>query len=183
MNRLTAPVFRGAVLLVLATGIARADEARKPDEAPAKPPELKVLDRLVGTWKDEVIFKVSESNPTERRETWTYSNEWTLKGRFLQSRGRKSDGKDEDLQFMTFDPETKAFRKWYFSPDGYVAEASGQWDEKTSTLTWTNDLGDGVTGVSTWRFADENTIVWSRITKDKKGKVHSHIEGKGARQK
>jgi hypothetical protein len=176
-------MFRGAVLLlILATGIAPANEVKKPKEAPAQPAELKVLDRLAGTWKDEVVFKVSVSNPTERRETWTYSNKWTLKGRFLESRGRKSDGKDEDLQLMTFDPETKTFRKWYFSPDGYVAEASGRWDEKTSTLTWTNELGDGGTGVSSWRFADKNTIVWSRITKDKEGKVHSRIEGRGARQ-
>jgi hypothetical protein len=144
---------------------------------------LKVLDRLVGTWNDEVVFKVSESNPKERRETWTYSNKWTLQGGFLESRGRKSDGKDEDLQLMTFDPEKKSFRKWYFSPDGYVAEASGQWDEKTSTLTWTNDLGDGSTGVSSWRFADKDTTVWTRVIKDKKGKVETRIEGKGTRQK
>jgi hypothetical protein len=39
MNRLSVPMFHGAVPLVLATGTARADEVKKSDEAPAKPPE------------------------------------------------------------------------------------------------------------------------------------------------
>jgi Protein of unknown function (DUF1579) len=156
---------------------------KKPDDGPKKPAELKVLDRLIGTWKDEVIFKVSEWTKKERRETATYSNSWSLNGWFVQNRGRNGDGKAEDLQLMTFDVEKKVFRRWYFDSDGDASESKGQWDAKTATLTWTCDLGDGITAVSVWRFSDMDTIIWSRIAKDGKGKIYSNIEGKSVRQK
>ena len=155
---------------------------KKPDDGPRKPPELKVLDRLIGTWKDEATFKVSEWTKKERKETAVFQNSWTLNGWFVQYRGRNGDG-SEDLQLMTFDVEKKVFRKWYFDSDGGASESTGTWDAKTSTLTWTGDLGDGITAVSVWNLSDKDTSIWSRVAKDAKGKIYINIEGKSVRQK
>ena len=158
-----------------------ADE-KKPDEGPRKPAELKLLDRLIGSWKDEATFKVSEWTKKERQETAVFQNSWTLNGWFVQYRGRNGDG-SEELQLMTFDVEKKIFRRWYYDSDGNASESSGKWDAKTATLTWTGDLGDGITAVSVWRFVDNDRTIWSRIAKDGKGKIYSQIEGKAVRQK
>jgi hypothetical protein len=154
----------------------------KAQDDPPKPPELKVLEQLVGTWKDEATFKTAIWTPKERKESTTQQGEWALKGRFLSLRGRNGDG-GEDLQLMTFDPDQKAFRRWYFDSEGNATESTGQWDEKTRTLTWTGSLGDGVTAVSVWKFTDKNTLDWTRIAKDDKGKIYVNIEGKSVRQK
>src|SRR2546426_18095 len=84
---------------------------------------------------------------------------------------------------MTYEPKKKEFRRWYFGSEGHASESSGQWDEDAKTLTWKGDLGDGITGVSKWRFSDKGTIDWSRVVKDKGGKVYSHVQGKATRQK
>jgi hypothetical protein len=170
--------------LALLCSLGCNGEDKKSAEEPAKPPELKALGRLIGTWKDEATYKVAEWTPKKRTETLVYRDEWTLNGRFLQSRGREEgDGKAEDLQLMTFDPEKKVFRRWYFDSDGATNESTGKWDGKTNSFTWTGDLGDGITAVSVWTLADEDTVVWSRIAKDKDGKVYLDIEGKAVRRK
>lgn len=168
------------LVLVLFSGFFSS--ARAGDDKPKKPEELKVLDRLIGSWKDEATFKVSEWTKKERQETASFQNSWTLNGWFVQYQGRNGDG-SEDLQLMTFDVEKKVFRKWYYDSEGNVSESSGKWDAKTETLTWTGDLGDGITAVSVWRFVDKDTTIWSRVAKDGKGKIYLNIEGKATRQK
>jgi hypothetical protein len=170
------------LLVGLSACSACDDQTKKPTEAAPKPAELKVLDRLIGMWKDEATFKVSEWTSKEKQETYIYRNEWTLNSRFVQSRGRSFDGDAEDLQIITFDAEKKTFRRWYFDSEGTINESTGTWDDTSRTLTWTGDLGDGITAVSVWTVADEKTLVWSRTAKDKKGKVYVDIDGKAIRQ-
>jgi hypothetical protein len=144
--------------------------------------ELRVLERLLGTWKEEATYKKAEWVEKERRETAVYRFELSLKGQFIVSRGRSNDD-EEDLQVMTFDHDKKAYRRWYFDSTGSFRHSTGQWDEKTSTLTWTGPMGEGITAVSVWKHTDKDTLVWSLVAKDKQGKVYLNIEGKSVRQK
>lgn len=178
MKALTTTLTVGMVFMA-GTFIAKADEPKKPDEKPA---ELKVLERLIGTWKDEIVYKPSPTNPKERRETSTSRYEWSLNGWFLVERGKTTDG-DEELQIMTFDPKKKAFRRWYFDSDGNTRESTDKWDDKTSTFTWTGSLDEGTTVVSVWKFTDKDTLDWTWTANDKEGKVVGRIEGKSVRQK
>jgi hypothetical protein len=167
------------LLLGSDTFSALAGEPKKPEDKPA---ELKLLERFVGTWKDEAIYKPSVSTPKERRETSTSRYQWSLNGWFLVERGKTTDG-DEDLQILTFDPKKKAYRRWYFDSDGNIRESSGKWDDKSSTFTWTGSLDEGATVVSVWKFTDKDTLDWTWTSKDKEGKVVGRIEGKSVRQK
>jgi len=170
-----------AVGLLLVPGAFRAiaDQPKKSDEKPA---ELKVLERFVGTWKVEAIFKPSAQDPKERRETSTSRFELTLNGWFVMERGKTTDD-DEDLQILTFNAKKKVFRRWYFDSDGNTHEWTGKWDEKSSTLTWTGPADDGITTVSVWKLTDKDTLDWTLTAKDKEGKVVVRIEGKSVRQK
>jgi hypothetical protein len=172
------------LLVACSSALASADQAKESAVDPAKPAELKVLDRLIGTWTDEATLKVPASTPKEERERSNTRIEWSGNGWFVQIRDRSTDGKRDDLQVLTFDPKKKVFRRWYFYSYGNVSEATGQWDDKTNMLTWTGDnLGDGLTAVSVWKFTDDKTLVWSRIIKDRNGRVNSVIEGKSVREK
>lgn len=174
--------FTSLVLVLVLISPVLADD-KKPDDGPMKPVELKVLDRLIGTWKDEATIKVSDLTKKERQLTSTTNSSWSLNGWFVQTRNRYGEGLGEDLQLMTFDVEMKVFRRWHFDSDGNTSESSGKWDAKTATLTWTGDLGGGIAGISEWKFVDKDTLIWSRIVKDEKGKVYSTVEGKAVRQK
>ena len=65
------PAF--AVMTLLVTTEAVGQESSPP------PPEMKVLERLLGTWKDEIIGKIPET-----RSTRTDRRELVLGGRFVQ---------------------------------------------------------------------------------------------------
>ena len=52
-------------------------------EADAPPPEMKALERFLGTWKVEHIGKI----PEETRSTTIYKRELVLGGRFIQGKG------------------------------------------------------------------------------------------------
>jgi hypothetical protein len=166
------------VLVGLASGLLLASSRCRAQEPPPRPPELKVLDRLVGQWKDEATFLEPKGPP----ESAIYTTRWVLGDRFLWSEG-SSDGWLQAIQIMTFEPKQKEYRRWYFGSDEHPRESSGQWDEDARTLTWKGDLFDGGTGVSKWRFPDKDTIDWSRVLKDRDGKVESEVRGKGTRQK
>src|SRR5262245_36765285 len=106
-----------SVAFGLLCGVSSLDGETKAQSGPAKTPELKVLDRLVGQWKDEMIFLVPKEEPL----TATYTNRWVLDGRFLWSEGM-SDGKILDIQIMTYEPGKKEYHKWFFGSGGVSNE-------------------------------------------------------------
>jgi hypothetical protein len=99
MKELTALARLTAALLIgWSVSSSRCSET-KAQAGPAKPPELKILAKLVGHWKDDMTFLV----PKQPGLTALYSNEWILGGRFLWSQG-SSAGMPLDIQIMTYEP-------------------------------------------------------------------------------
>ena len=62
---------------------------------PAKPAELKVLDRLLGKWRYEWESKPTEGAPKGSKGSGTTTNEWILDGWFQLHKGRAEDGSHE----------------------------------------------------------------------------------------
>jgi len=46
-----------------------------------------------------------------------------------------------------------------------------QWDRGSNTLMLKNE-NRGITGVLSMRFVDDDTVLWSVVSKDKQGKVY-----------
>jgi hypothetical protein len=139
-------------------------------QPPPKPPELKVLERFVGAWDFGVISMKAEWTPKQSSSTGTSANEWTLDGRALRRRVRHPDL--ETIEMMTYDAGKKAYRYWIFDSRGAATELTGQWDEKTRTLTFTGARDENITVVATMRFFDKNVHEGSYIAKDKTGKTY-----------
>jgi hypothetical protein len=167
-----------AALIALSAGAARADD-------PPKPPELKVLDRLVGTWDEVLTNKPTEWTPKAERSTSVTKKSWALGGRFVRMEGAWMPAKTEFVSYITFDPSTREYRTWYFDAANSMPRGStrGTWDEAARTITWagTDEAGNKMTGKTT--FHDADTQEWTVVTTDPGGKVVLDLTGKITRRK
>jgi hypothetical protein len=149
------------------------------NERSSNPPELKVLEKLVGKWTIEGVNKVAVWTPEEVRFETTSNLVWILNGKCVL------EAKPDAMLIHTFSENEKAYKFWHFNANGYVHEWTGEWDENTQTFTWKTDL-DGseiLSSVLTQVFSDDDSSEWSAIATDKQGKVYHHIEGKSRRRK
>src|SRR5262245_53892380 len=173
----TAQLFLLAALVLTSLVTASA-------QPPAKPAQLKVLDRLAGKWRYEWESKPTEGDPKGSKGSGTSINEWTLDGWFQQHKGKGDDGRHEILEVWTYDAAAKMYRAWGFmAPGASHYESTGTWDEKTSTLTYKGKGPGDVTTVSTMRFVDEYNRVGTRVAKDAAGKIVQDTLFKLTRQK
>jgi len=147
-----------------------APGAEESQSAAPRPPELKVLDRLIGTWDTERIMKPAAWTPKEVRTTAKFTREWVLGGRFVQAKQSISDG-SELIVMHTFDVQKKAYRYWVFGSDGNASETSGQWDPAAETFSWRTDLADGMTITLSLHLIDADTQEWTLVVKDAGGQV------------
>lgn len=144
----------------------------------APPPEMKVLEKLVGTWKVEHVGKVPEKAPS----TGIIKARPVLGGRFVQQTGDVAPGEPDQIGMYTYDSTRKTYCYWFFHSSGFFVDSTGTWNESSHTFTFTNRPYNGATGVITVHFLDEATYDWSIINKDARGEVVYHIEGKAVRQ-
>ncbi|MBC8872541.1 MAG: protein kinase [Planctomycetes bacterium] len=150
-------------------------------DASAPPPEMKALQKLVGTWNVEQTVKVPEEG---RSEKLVVKRELALGGRFVHEMGGfDNKGKPNFVGMYTYDTNRRAYRYWLFVSEGVCIESTGTWNERSQTFNFTNRPDWGGTGVITLRFADETTFAVSIISRDPRGKTSYHLEAKSVRQK
>lgn len=163
-----------------------AKKTRQPDEAgkeivaawsklekadPPLPTELKVLERLVGSWDAVAVSKPAEWTPKEVRTTSKITRKWVLDGHFLQETSESSDG-TEGLWLMTFDPQMKKYRSWWFNSEGNVSKTAGDSDAIAETMSFSSDLDDGLVSRSSLRFIDDDHHDWRVVITDGTGKLY-----------
>lgn len=147
----------------------------------SKPPELKVLERLVGRWNSETVSRVAEWTPKETRATGVLTREWVLDGRFVQENSKQSD--TDAIVMFTYDSSKKEYRWWMFNAKGHAMEMAGQWDEPSKTFSFKADLGNGLVNTSTMHFIDNDMHKWRASVKDRQGKLYFDAEGTCKRTK
>jgi hypothetical protein len=164
------------VTFVIVAVLMRADLR---GQEPSAPPEMKTLEKLVGTWKQEHVGKVPEEVPF----TCIIKARPVLGGRFVQQTGDVDKGQPDQMGMFTYDSNRRTYRYWLFHASGFFVDSTGTWNESSQTLTFRNKPFEGATGVITIHFLDETTYDWSIVNKDASGKVVFHMEGKAVRQK
>lgn len=174
------PIIGLVSLAVLYSQVSvSADEPAKP------PPELRVLDDMIGTWDEVLTNKPTEWLPkAERSDSLTKKN-WSLGGKFIRMEGVWKPAKTEFLSLLTYDPATKEYRTWYFDSGGGQPRGSvrGSWDDKARTMTWTGTDEAGNKTVGKSRIVDRDHHEWTVITTDPQGKVVLDLLGKNTRRK
>lgn len=116
------------------------------------------------------------------RTTSKVTRTWVLDGRFVLDTSEVSDG-SEGLSLLTYDPQMKAYRGWWFNSEGHRNKSTGQWDADTQTFSFKADLDDGLTSHSSVRFIDQDRHDWKVIVRDGGGKLYFHGEWNVSRRK
>jgi hypothetical protein len=151
----------------------------------ADPPlslELKVLERLVGSWDVVGISKPAAWTPKEVRTTSKVTRKWVLDGHFLQDTTEASDGQ-EMFSLMTFDSQVKKYRSWWFSSEGDNNKSSGDWDGATETISLKSNLDEKLVGQTSVRFVNKDRHVVKMEIKDGDGKLYFDGEWAVTRRK
>ena len=158
---------------------AWADDAKPDAELSA---ELKVLDRLAGTWDVTALSKKAEWTPEDMTIKSKVTRSWVLNRTFLQDISSSDDG-TESIALITYDAKRKEYRSWWFSSPGYTSKSTGQWDAASQTLRTTSTLPDGQTSAGSVQFTDNDHHVWKVLITDAGGKVYFDCEWKCVRAK
>ena len=165
------------------TGCGGTTEPGNKKKAATPPPQTptEVLAQWVGTWKGKDYFKRAEWTPKAKSFDVSLKCEWMLGKKFVEERG-EGDG-TKWFYIVGYDEKKKTYRDWFFASDGTAMQSTGTWNSKTRTMTWTSDMGDGVTAVGTLRFIGEDQQEWAAVARDKNGKVVLDVGGKRSRVK
>jgi Protein of unknown function (DUF1579) len=141
--------------------------------------QLKVLDRLVGTW--EVTVRSRRPRPGTMKYSETY--DWVLDRRFIRGETvRKPDG-TADIYMATYEPATRHYHFWIFNSQGtFVEIPTGTWNETAREMEWKSGPGSPLALNGRWIFLDANTRLWTTEVKDWKGKVLLDVEGRAVRR-
>jgi hypothetical protein len=169
------------ILTILPIAVAWPGAVRA-DEGPAKHPELKALEPLVGTWGTEATIKVAEWSPQEVRTTGSVTCAWVLGGHFVQGKGTDSL-KSTFLPHWTYDANQKAYRNWFFNSEGAALEWGGKWDPDSKTFVLKQDLGNGITDTLTVRLVGADAVEFTSEAKGRDGKVYFAMDSKWTRRK
>lgn len=173
--------------LVFAGGCGRHDWSMEAPKKPAPPPEMKLLEKMVGTW--EGTATMLEPSPEAMKEHMPEGapdmpnefkgggkTEWVMGGMYLKSDGwhEMGDGlKAQYVEYIGWDAKAGKYRTCFFS----------DWGEQGTGLMTANDDGksfrvktqgsdaEGRTkrGEGTMTITDDNTIDWTWTEKGPMG--------------
>ena len=167
-----------AVLILAGISVGMSAESHTSESSkPTKSPELKVLDRMVGSWRFEIVEK--QANSEESKSTPTGVGKWSLQGKYVEFKITGLDGKEVILHLFTYDSDSRVYNMWTFMPDSPKPNLTPwQWDESEKTLTGLMDLGDGITMQATTHFIGDDRWEYTATTKDASGNVLREMKGK-----
>ena len=84
---------------------------------------------------------------------------------------------------LTFDPQRKAYRSWWFHSDGGKSKSAGAWDDVAHTMTFQSDPANDVMIRTEVRFIDKDNEVWTVIAKDRDDKLYLDLRVTATRHK
>ncbi|MEX2113739.1 MAG: DUF1579 family protein [Pirellulales bacterium] len=164
-----------AVLALLCLVVSQANTiaADKANE-PAAPQQA--LERFVGEWETNATIRRAGPPPREIVTHGKATCRRTLGGEWFEFRTQTIPAGESDLQVMTYDAAAGVYRQWVFSSDGYRHEATGQWNDATSTLRWSGRSGDN-TFVIDDQWATPDRLEWTLRRKNAQGDIVQTIAG------
>ncbi len=160
-------------------GMRPSDFAMEPTQASAAvprrdAPELRVLDRFIGKWDEEVDLGGGET----ARATGEVA--WALGGTHVKSEFQVGSGDDglRHLALITWDPITKTYVTWMFSSGAGPVVFTGTWDAEKQTFTQKSlPNAEGLTTHSVTKFVDANRIDWTVAMRDADGQLQMRLSG------
>lgn len=192
--------------LVLAAGCHEAPFSPEDFQKASPAPEMKKLERLVGTWEGtaemvkptpeemkEMMKKMApegeeiEEMPSSSKGEMTF--EWAMDGRFLKAQSWHEMGPDEKVQYTeywTWDPNAQVFHTWWFSDWGDSGQGCVTLDPDGKTFHFKGEerkaRGETEKGAGSMTFVDNNTLEWTWAKKGMWGQDLMKMKGTSKRK-
>jgi hypothetical protein len=177
------PYLALVAFIVMPLSSVTADD---PAEELGKPaPELRVLEGFIGSWNEEMSNKATEWTPNARKITAVTKRVWFLGGKYIRGEGAWMPDNNQFFHLMSYDPQAKAYRAWYFDASGTMPSGlvKGEWDARTKTLKWTDRDEAGNKTVGWHKVVDKDHTEWAMSVTNPAGKVVLDLSGKCTRRK
>lgn len=163
---------------VCLSGCGRSKWAMEAPKKPTAAPEMKKLERMLGSWAGTA--EMVEPSPEEMKKRMPEGSkemptsfkgggksDWALGGTYLKSEGWHEMGNNEKatyVEYITWDADKGKFHSWYFGDNGEYGQGWMTFDADGNTFHMkargVNFSGKPMSGKGTMRFVGNDTIEW-----------------------
>jgi|GEM_PF-2266935 len=175
-------VFRGEYKVTRAKDPAPVVLSEAGNTGGPLPAEQKVLDPLVGTWRQETTMRKAKWFPEEKRTAGTYTFKRILGGRYVLETGE--DSESSSLLLYTYDAQRGSYLIWNFNVNNQTPDVpvSARWNEAGRVLECFGfPEKDGQRTASQMHLVSNDTIISTYGVKDTAGETLCDIEFKMTR--
>jgi hypothetical protein len=139
------------------------------------PPEMALLDRILGDWQADGVLKTA-SNPVGERFTSQLTSRKALGGRVIESWDTGLPGRDGGYSLAIHDPSAKAYRYWLWSDQGITVELNGSWDDAAQRIDWNGTPPGGGQTNAVWQWRGPDRREYTTVTRNAAGKAVFEIQ-------
>lgn len=161
-----------ATLTCLTWVVTGCQEAATPAmfEMPQKPtpsPELRKLDRLVGSWTGEGEFLEPKMPADAAKPKSQGKAEWVMGGMYLKQEGWYEMGEGQRanfVEYVTWDPKSGKHKSWWFDDWGNRGAGTMTFTDANTMraeMCGTDGKGEATRGEGTMAFVGNDAMTWT----------------------
>ena len=129
------------------------------------------LRRRIGTWSNKIVQKKSAWNPQQRTIMGKENIQWILDDKFIQGDTTMEDG-TKGHWLMTYDPEAKVYRNWFFSSTSFPkGDSIGRWNSELEQMEFEFKFDENLYGQMRFQFVNDNKLEWEVTIHDDGGQL------------
>ena len=135
------------------------------------------LRRRIGTWSNKIVQKKSTWNPQQITVMGEENIQWILDNKFIQGDTTMEDG-TKGHWLMTYDPEAKVYRNWFFSNTSFPkGDSIGRWNSELEQMEFEFEVDENLYGQMRFQFMNDNKLEWEVTIHDDGGQLMMETVG------
>ena len=135
------------------------------------------LRRRIGTWSNKIVQKKSAWNPQQITVMGEENIQWILDNKFIQGDTTMEDG-TKGHWLMTYDPEAKVYRNWFFSNTSFPkGDSIGRWNSELEQMEFEFEVDENLYGQMRFQFMNDNKLEWEVTIHDDSGQLMMETSG------
>ena len=135
------------------------------------------LRRRIGIWSNKIVQKKSAWNPQQITVMGEENIQWILDNKFIQGDTTMEDG-TKGHWLMTYDPEAKVYRNWFFSNTSFPkGDSIGRWNSELEQMEFEFEVDENLYGQMRFQFMNDNKLEWEVTIHDDGGQLMMETVG------
>ena len=135
------------------------------------------LRRRIGIWSNKIVQKKSAWNPQQITVMGEENIQWILDNKFIRGDTTMEDG-TKGHWLMTYDPEAKVYRNWFFSNTSFPkGDSIGRWNSELEQMEFEFEVDENLYGQMRFQFMNDNKLQWEVTIHDDGGQLMMETVG------